>query len=100
MEANDFFLGLLIILLTARIFAELAIRLQAPSVNRWLILGVVVMILAQLLFAYSPLMNQLLGSAPMGMTQRLWVLTGGLVIYAVVGLKKWQRLRSENEKEQ
>ena len=41
MEAHDFFLTLLIILLTARIFAELATRLQAPSVIGELFAGVV-----------------------------------------------------------
>jgi hypothetical protein len=34
MEAHDFFLTLLVILLMARIFAELTTRLQAPSVHR------------------------------------------------------------------
>jgi Kef-type K+ transport system membrane component KefB len=41
MEAHDFFLSLLIVLLTARIFAELATRLQAPSVIGELFAGVV-----------------------------------------------------------
>ncbi len=41
MAAHDFFLTLLIILLTARIFAELATRLQAPSVIGELFAGVV-----------------------------------------------------------
>jgi Kef-type K+ transport system membrane component KefB len=41
MESHDFFLTLLIILLTARIFAELATRLQAPSVIGELFAGVV-----------------------------------------------------------
>jgi Kef-type K+ transport system membrane component KefB len=41
METHDFFLTLLIILLTARIFAELATRLQAPSVIGELFAGVV-----------------------------------------------------------
>ncbi len=41
MEAHDFFLTLLIILLSARIFAELATRLQAPSVIGELFAGVV-----------------------------------------------------------
>jgi Kef-type K+ transport system membrane component KefB len=41
MEAHDFFLTLLIILLTARIFAELATRLQAPPVIGELFAGVV-----------------------------------------------------------
>ncbi|NOX76793.1 MAG: cation:proton antiporter [Gammaproteobacteria bacterium] len=41
METHTFFLYLLIILLTARIFAELAVRLQAPSVIGELLAGVV-----------------------------------------------------------
>ena len=41
MAAHDFFFTLLIILLTARIFAELATRLQAPSVIGELFAGVV-----------------------------------------------------------
>jgi len=41
METHDFFLYLLIVLLTARIFAELATRLQSPSVIGELLAGVV-----------------------------------------------------------
>ena len=41
METHDFFLYLLVILLTARVFAELAIRMQAPSVIGELFAGVV-----------------------------------------------------------
>jgi Kef-type K+ transport system membrane component KefB len=41
METHDFFLTLLIILLTARIFAELATRMQAPSVIGELLAGVI-----------------------------------------------------------
>ncbi len=41
MEAHTFFLHLLIILLTARIFAELAVRLQAPPVIGELLAGVI-----------------------------------------------------------
>jgi Kef-type K+ transport system membrane component KefB len=41
MATHDFFLTLLIILLTARIFAELATRLQAPSVIGELFAGVI-----------------------------------------------------------
>ena len=41
MQTHEFFLYLLIILLTARIFAELATRLQAPSVIGELLAGVV-----------------------------------------------------------
>jgi Kef-type K+ transport system membrane component KefB len=41
METHDFFLYLLVILLTARVFAELATRLQTPSVIGELFAGVV-----------------------------------------------------------
>jgi Kef-type K+ transport system membrane component KefB len=41
METHDFFLYLLVILLTARVFAELATRLQEPSVIGELFAGVV-----------------------------------------------------------
>lgn len=41
METHDFFLYLLVILLTARIFAELATRLMAPSVIGELFAGIV-----------------------------------------------------------
>ena len=41
METHTFFLHLLVILLTARVFAELAARLQAPSVIGELVAGVV-----------------------------------------------------------
>jgi len=42
METHDFFLALLIILLTARVFAELATRLQSPSVIGELFAGVLI----------------------------------------------------------
>jgi len=41
MESHQFFLHLLVILLTARVFAELATRMQAPSVIGELLAGVV-----------------------------------------------------------
>jgi len=41
MDTHDFFLNLLIILLTARVFAELAVRLKSPSVIGELVAGVV-----------------------------------------------------------
>jgi len=41
MQSHQFFLYLLVILLTARVFAELATRLQAPSVIGELVAGVV-----------------------------------------------------------
>ena len=41
METHEFFLSLVIILVTARVFAELAVRMQIPSVIGELFAGVV-----------------------------------------------------------
>ena len=62
--------------------------------NRWLIIGVVIMTLLQLLMTYSSLMNRLFGTAPMSFGEWLWVLFGGLVIYCVIGAEKWLRRRA------
>jgi len=94
---NMFIFGQMFYLFNCRSLRYSMFRLGVFS-NRWMILGVVVMILAQLLFTYSPLMNQLFGSAPMSMSQWLWVLAGGLVIYTVVGIEKWLRRRADSEK--
>ncbi|NOQ69496.1 MAG: cation:proton antiporter, partial [Gammaproteobacteria bacterium] len=42
MEAHTFFLYLLIILLSARLFAEIAVRLKSPSVIGELFAGIVI----------------------------------------------------------
>ncbi len=42
MQAHTFFLYLLIILLAARVFAELAVRLKSPSVIGELFAGIVI----------------------------------------------------------
>jgi calcium-translocating P-type ATPase len=62
--------------------------------NRWLVLGVALMALLQVLFTYTPAMNAMFGSAPMTKVEWLWVLGGGLAIYTVVGIEKWLRYRN------
>ena len=59
--------------------------------NRWLLVGVALMVLAQIFFTYSSTMNQLFGSAPLGITEWALILTGGLFIYGVVDIEKWMR---------
>ena len=56
------------------------------------------MTLLQVLFTYSPAMNQLFGSAPVGRAERVWILSGGLAIYTVVGIEKWLRHKVDTEK--
>ena len=59
--------------------------------NRWLLVGVSLMVLAQILFTYSPTMNQLFGSAPLSSIEWVLILIGGLLIYGVVDIEKWLR---------
>ena len=95
---NMFVFGELFYLFNCRSLRYSMFRLGVFS-NRWLIIGVAVMALLQILFTYSPTMNQLFGSAPMARTEWLWVLGGGLTIYTVVGLEKWLRCCADRGKD-
>lgn len=57
--------------------------------NIWVVLGVIAMILLQVLFTYVPFMNQILGSAPIGMAAWGRILVIGLAIYIFVEIEKW-----------
>ena len=59
--------------------------------NRWLLGGVALMILAQIMFTYSSTMNLLFGSAPLKSEEWILILTGGFFIYIVVDIEKWLR---------
>ena len=93
---NMFVFGELFYLLNCRSLRYSMFTLGVFS-NRWLVLGVAVMILLQVMFTYAPAMNHLFGTAPMDTTEWAWVLAGGLVIYLVVGSEKWLRRRTGNE---
>lgn len=93
---NMFVFGELFYLFNCRSLTRSMFTLGVFS-NRWLVVGVSAMALLQVLFTYSPLMNQLFGSAPIGAAEWAWVLTGGFVIYAVVGTEKWLRRRAASE---
>ncbi|MBE9170975.1 cation-transporting P-type ATPase [Pleurocapsales cyanobacterium LEGE 06147] len=59
--------------------------------NRWLILGVILMIGAQLLFTYLPLMNRLFQTAPIGLAEWTIILIASLLVYLLIELDKWRR---------
>ncbi len=92
---NMFVFGEMFYLFNCRSLRYSIFRLGVFS-NRWLILGVIVMILLQMLFTYSPVMNRLFGSAPVGVGDWVLILAGGLSIFTVVGLEKWLRRRAES----
>jgi cation-transporting ATPase F len=93
---NMFVFGELFYLLNCRSLRYSMFTLGVFS-NRWLVLGVAVMVFLQVLFTYAPAMNQLFGTAPMDAIEWAWVLSGGLAIYMVVGAEKWLRRRAGNE---
>ncbi len=59
--------------------------------NRWLFVGVGVMILLQLSFTYLPWMNQIMQSAPISLEAWGKIITMALIGYLLIELEKWLR---------
>ena len=94
---NMFVFGELFYLFNCRSLRYSMFRLGVFS-NRWLVLGVALMILLQIMFTYAPVMNRLFGTAPIGTYEWLWILAGGLTIYTVVGIEKRLQRRAAARK--
>lgn len=90
---NMFVFGELFYLFNCRSLRYSMFKLGVFS-NRWLIVGVTTMIALQMLLTYSSTMNRLFGTAPIGIIEWICVLTGGLIIYTVVGAEKWLHRRT------
>ncbi|MBZ0105155.1 MAG: cation-transporting P-type ATPase [Sulfuricella denitrificans] len=91
--ANVFVCGELFYLFNCRSMSESMFRLGVFS-NRWLVGGVTLMALLQLLFTYLPAMNDWFRTAPIDAGSWSRILAVSLLIYAVIGAEKW--LRREN----
>jgi len=59
--------------------------------NRWLLVGVLLMILLQMLFTYLPAMNIAFNSEPIGAREWLQIISFSLLVYGIVGVEKWLR---------
>ncbi|HEX5018817.1 MAG TPA: HAD-IC family P-type ATPase [Actinomycetes bacterium] len=59
--------------------------------NPWVVGGVVVQVVAQLLFTYLPLMQTLFGTASIDVTAWMRILLVGVVAWALVTADKWLR---------
>lgn len=94
---NMFVFGELFYLFNCRSLRYSMFKLGVFS-NRWLIVGVTAMIVLQILLTYSPTMNRLFGTAPIGINEWFWILMGGFTIFAVVGTEKWLRRRTASKK--
>lgn len=61
--------------------------------NPWVWVGSALMVTAQLVYTYWPVMNVAFGSAPLTLNHWLWILGSSVWILPVVGLEKWLRFR-------
>ncbi len=93
LAVNVFVIGELFYLFNCRSLRYSMFRLGVFS-NRWVLGGVTLTILLQLVFTYVPFMNIAFSSAPI--TGQDWALLVaiGLVIHLVVGFEKWLRTRT------
>jgi len=62
-----------------------------PFTNRWVIVGALAMLAAQLLFTYAPIMNKLFHTAPISGESWLRIVIVAAVTFAAVEFEKWIR---------
>lgn len=61
--------------------------------NRWVLGGVGLMVLLQLLFTYLPVMNTAFGSQPIGLREWGIIVSASLVVYIIIEVEKYARRR-------
>jgi Ca2+-transporting ATPase len=61
--------------------------------NRWMILGVTLMLVLQMAFTYTPLMNFFFHSEPIGWDAWWRILLTAVAVYVIVEVEKWGRRR-------
>lgn len=64
--------------------------------NRWVVVGVAVMIVLQVLFTYVPFMNDLFQTAPLDAISWGYIIGVSIIAYLIVELEKWLRRRNES----
>lgn len=57
--------------------------------NRWLLTGVGLMIVLQMIITYVPLANKLFHTAPLGIGSWWRILAVSMIAYIIVGIEKW-----------
>jgi cation-transporting ATPase F len=97
-EARTVAVNAFVVIETAYLFNSRTLTKPAGSVgwfsNRWLLLGVTVMAVLQVLYTYLPAMNTLFGSAPLTWAQWTPILLTGLLTFAIVEVEKAIRNRA------
>ena len=65
--------------------------------NKWIYVGIGVLIALQIGFVYLPFMNTLFNSAPLGLLEWIQTIVVGLIVLPVISLEKWLRARRTKE---
>ena len=89
---NIFVFGEIFYLFNCRSLRHSMFRIGLFS-NRWVLGGVGLMVLLQMLFTYLPVMNTAFGSQPIGLRQWGMIIATSLVVYIVIEFEKWLRHR-------
>ncbi len=87
LAVNIFVFGEMFYLFNCRSLKISAFKINFFS-NKYLLFGVVLMILLQLLFTYLPLMNQIFHTAPISLTYWGYIIGAGLLIFIIVEIEK------------
>ncbi len=85
--SNMLVMGELFYLFNCRSFERSAFKIGFFK-NSAVLIGVFLMVLAQLLFTYVPVMNTLFGTKPIGLSSWIEILAIGLFIYVIVESEK------------
>jgi cation-transporting P-type ATPase F len=80
-------------LLNCRSFTRSSFSLGFFS-NPWMLVGIGAMVLVQILFTHTPVMNQLFHTAPLSPEGWLRAISVGLIAFVVVGFEKWVRRKA------
>jgi len=91
---NVFVFGEIFYLFNCRSLRHTMFRIGLFS-NRWVLGGVCLMVLLQLLFTYLPVMHTAFGSQPIGLREWVLIISASLVVYLVIEFEKWLRARKE-----
>jgi cation-transporting ATPase F len=94
------------VVLNVIVFVEMAYLLNCRSLrhsmfhlgvftNPWIFIGIGLMIAAQLLITYTPILNQIFHTQPIGSAEWIRVLGIAALTYFAVGTEKWLRRRGE-----
>jgi Ca2+-transporting ATPase len=93
---NIFVFGELFYLFNCRSLRHSMFRVGLFS-NNWLLSGVALMIILQLVFTYMPAMNIAFGSSPISFSDWGLILSASFIVYIVIEAEKWLRRQKEEK---